>query len=102
MSAPEIPELPELPTFPSGPGLPDQPGPFFAKALAFLEALRSWRAALGDFGAFVEENGGAGGGGAEGDTVTVVTLQGFRPMVTGENPPVFIINGEHDLVMTEI
>lgn len=30
------------------------------------------------------------------------TATGYRPMVDGADPPVFIINGENDLIMTEI
>lgn len=32
----------------------------------------------------------------------VETGGGFRPMVDGSNPPVFIINADHDLIMAEI
>lgn len=102
MSAPTIDPPPELPTFPSGPRLPDQPGVFIPKFLAFLAWFTAFRAYLVELIAYFESlASGSGGDSGGGDTETVVTLSGFRPMVTGENPPVFIINGEHDLIMTE-
>lgn len=104
MSAPTLPDLPELPVFPSARGLPDQPAQFFAKLFSFLTALSAWRAALQSVTAWIEANSGGGSGGSGGgeSTVTIVASGGFRPMVTGDNPPVFIINDEHDLIMTEI
>lgn len=40
------------------------------------------------------------------DTITIASsgssTGGMRPLVNGENPPVFIITVEHDLIMTEI
>lgn len=95
MSAPTISELPPLPTFPSGPGLPDQPGVFIPQFLAFLAALNAWPGELNAFATYLE---GLSVGGGD----SVVTLNGFRPLVDGSNPPVFIIEDEgHDLILTE-
>jgi hypothetical protein len=93
MSAPTITELPALPTFPAGPGLPDQPGVFIPQFLAFLEALRNWRGDLNAFAAYLEELSGG---------ITTVSATGFRPLVDGSDPPVFIITTDHELIMAEM
>jgi hypothetical protein len=104
MSAPTIDPPPELPTFPPGRGLPDQPGVFIPKFLAFLAWFTTFRAWLVDLTAYFEglaASGGGSGGDGE-DTVTIIATGGFRPMVTGDIPPVFIVNEDGDLIMTEI
>lgn len=92
MPAPPISELPALPTFPSGPGLPDQPGVFIPQFLAFLEALNLWPDELNAFAEYLE--GLDTGSGSSGTA--------YRPLVNGANPPVFIINADHDLIMVEM
>lgn len=93
MTAPTVSTLPALPTFPSGPGLPDQPGVFIPQFLAFLTALNAWPGELNALVAYLE---GLSGG------TTTVTATGFRPLVDGSNPPVFIINEDHELIMAEM
>ena len=91
MAAPTITTLPALPTFPSGPGLPDQPGVFIPQFLAFLAALNLWPDELNAFAAYLEGLGGSTSSGTA-----------FRPLVDGSNPPVFIINTDHELIMAEM